>query len=77
MMMHCRNFFRGKKLAKLEQKLRNAEKCEDTEATKARSGIAAGTVLSSTATTIMGDSNAVGSPLSDKANIPLVSSEAK
>ena len=64
-MMHHIKLFAWKKLAKLEQKLQNTEKREDTEATEARSAIAVDTVLSSTATTIMNDSNAVGSPLVD------------
>ena len=64
-----KHYLCGKKLAKLEQKLRNAEKHEDTEATEARSAIAAATVLSSTATTIMGNYNAVGSLFWKKINI--------
>ena len=72
-----KNYLSGKKLANLEQKLQNTEKREDTEATKARSAIAAATVLSSTATTIMDDSNTVRSLLVDRSIIPLVSSEAE
>ena len=61
----------------LEKKLQNAEKREDTEATKARSALAAATVLSSTATTTVEDSNAVDSPSVDRSIIPLVSSETE
>ena len=66
-----------KKLAKLEEKLRNAEKREDTEATNARSVIAAATVLTSTDTTIVDNSIAVVSPSVDRSIIPLVSSETE
>ena len=66
-----------KKLAKLEERLRNAEKREDNDATKPRSAIAAVTVLSSTATTTVDDSNAFDSPSVDRSIIPLVSSETE
>ena len=72
-----KNYLCGKQLANLEKKLQDAEKREDTEATKARSALAAATVLSSTATTTVDDSNAFDSPSVDRSIIPLVSSETE
>ena len=72
-----KNYLCGKQLAHLEQKLQKAEKREDTEATNARSVIAAATVLTSTDTTIVDNSIAVDSPSVDRSIIPLVSSETE
>ena len=72
-----KNYLCGKQLTHLEQKLQKAEKREDTEATNARSVIAAATVLTSTDTTIVDNSIAVDSPSVDRSIIPLVSSETE
>ena len=72
-----KNYLCGKQLAHLEQKLQKAEKREDTEATNARSVIAAATVVTSTDTTIVDNSIAVDSPSVDRSIIPLVSSETE